>query len=210
MCWNAQVSLNTFIFATFAAVLSLANGFNWRIVLFIYVYSTMQFVEYMLWGTIGGTGSGGKNMVTDVATNRLWSIVGLALILAEPYFAINVIEGGLNKERARKRQIKWIMYILYTALVLYVIFGTRHDFRTTVGANGHLIWHWDISMRVALLWCVFLIAPFIIQKEWIIVAIGVTLFLYSMWAYGKYGTFGSMWCWFVVALWFYVFWKIFV
>jgi hypothetical protein len=52
MCWNAEVSLNTFIFSTFGAFFALINHYDWKIVLFTYVFSSMQFVEYMLWNNL--------------------------------------------------------------------------------------------------------------------------------------------------------------
>jgi hypothetical protein len=130
MCWSAQVSLNTFIFATFAAVIGVINNYNWRILLFVYVYSFMQFIEYMLWGTIDRN----TNKIIDKKTNMIWSIIGFGLILAEPYFAINII---------KNLRFKYALNILYTVVAIYLINISSKDFRTTVGKNGHLYWNWD-------------------------------------------------------------------
>jgi hypothetical protein len=126
---ECTVSLNTFIFATFAAVIGVINNYNWRILLFVYVYSFMQFIEYMLWGTIDRN----TNKIIDKKTNMIWSIIGFGLILAEPYFAINII---------KNLRFKYALNILYTVVAIYLINISSKDFRTTVGKNGHLYWNW--------------------------------------------------------------------
>ena len=66
----------------------------------------MQFIEYMLWGTIDRN----TNKIIDKKTNMIWSIIGFGLILAEPYFAINII---------KNLRFKYALNILYTVVAIY-------------------------------------------------------------------------------------------
>lgn len=187
MCWNPEVSLNTFIFSTFGAFFALINHYDWKIVLFTYVFSSMQFVEYMLW-----------NNLKNVKVNELWSKVAFALIILEPYSAINVIS---------ETSLRSLFFVIYTIIVGIFIPLLIKDtnFNTSVGENKHLSWNWFPSdIRYHIVWLFFFTAPFLISKYYIRFVLILATYLISYYLYHKTNTMGSMWCWIATFSWIYI------
>ncbi len=79
MCWNASVSLNTYIFGLFACIFSYMNN---RIklpnILFYQSFMLMQLIEYFIW--------------KKQFSNKLLSQIGYLLIFSQPIFSILLIE----------------------------------------------------------------------------------------------------------------------
>lgn len=196
MCWNADVSLNTFLFAVFGAVFGYINGFNRKLLLFFALFSCMQFYEYMIW----------KN-INNREINRIWSIIGYIIIQLEPIAAINILDQSL---------IKTILFGIYTmyiiAAILSVIFY-KHNFTTTIGKNGHLQWNWLESPKIIskYIWIIIWFSAFFIplliygikNKNYVPLIVSLIIFLITI-SYYTYETYGTMWCWVSTALWLYV------
>jgi len=181
MCWSAEASLNTFIFATFGLIFGLINNYNLKLLLFIYCFSAMQFVEYNLW-----------NNLSTKDVNEFWSKIGYALILLEPYFAINIMSDTILRNT---------LFALYT---LFISLTNHHrDFKTTVGKNGHLSWNWlEFPYTFWVIWLSFLVTPLLLEKQYLLSMFGSLTFVGSYYFYAKDKTFGSMWCWIVTFMWF--------
>jgi hypothetical protein len=178
MCWNSEVSLNTFIFSTFGALFALKNHYDWKIVCFTYLFSSMQFVEYMLW-----------NNLNNVKVNEFWSKVGFAIIMLEPYFAINIIN---------ETSLRNIFFGLYTLKIVTDIPDIINNtiFKTTVGKNKHLSWNWMSSNRSFYIpWLFFFSVPFYISKHYVSFLFILISFIITYYLYNKAKTFGTMWCW---------------
>jgi hypothetical protein len=75
MCWNASVSLNSYILGLFASLFSYFNGVS-NIYLFIFfqTFISMQLIEYFTW--------------SNTFSNRVLSQVALILIICQPLFSI--------------------------------------------------------------------------------------------------------------------------
>lgn len=187
MCWNAKVSLNTFIFSTFGAFFALINHYDWKIVLFAYVFSSMQFVEYMLW-----------NNLDNLKVNEFWSKVGLAIIILEPYFAINIINESLL------RNIFFGLYTLKVAIDIPDIIN-KTIFKTTIGENKHLAWNWMSSnLSFYIPWLFFFTLPFYISKNYVSFIFILVTFLITYYLYNKTKTLGTMWCWIANSAWIFI------
>jgi hypothetical protein len=146
---------------------------------FMVVFTQMQLVEYFLW----------KNLSVP-SLNAMWSAIGLALILAEPAASLNMLRD--------KRFLA-----LYTAgAIAYLLMG-RFDFRTTIGANGHLKWNWLFSSWSfeIILWTTALLAPLYLTGHQGAALFGLVTFMISMYFNSKYGTAGSYWCWLALGAW---------
>jgi len=177
------VSLNTFLFSTFGALFGLVNNYNWKIILFLYVYSSMQFIEYNIWNTI-----------SDKSANEFWSKIAFASIGLQPYFAINIIENNVL------RNTMFAIYTLFALILLYI--QPVINFITTIGPNKHLTWNWlDYPLIIGILWSLFVVVPFLIEKEYIMFVGGVLTFSLTYYLYAKDKTFGSIWCWVVNSAW---------
>ena len=86
MCYNSQVSLNTFLFSFSVLILiyinrngkyRLENFHNKYVYLLFFSIIVMQLLEYFLW----------KN-IDNEKMNKLLSIIGLIIILLQPFFSI--------------------------------------------------------------------------------------------------------------------------
>ena len=187
MCWNPEVSLNTFIFSTFGAFFALINNYDWKIVLFVYLFSSMQFVEYMLW-----------NNLKNIKLNELWSKVAFALIVLQPYSAINLIN---------KISLRNLFFGIYT-LILTIFLPSlikETNFITSVGENKHLSWEWLPSNIIYhIVWLLFFCVPLYISKYYISLIFTLVTYLISYYLYNKTNTMGSMWCWIVTSSWIYI------
>lgn len=194
MCWNAEVSLNTFLFAMFGAIFGYVNGFNRKILLFFTLFSFIQFYEYMIW----------KNL-NNREINKLWSIVGYIIIQLEPLGSINILDQSL---------LKTILYIIYIPFTILGFVLYKHDFRTVVGSNGHLQWNWlkhPTTLFDKFVWTIWFSAFFIplivyaVKYKYYFPLVFIAFIaLFTFYNYFKAGVFGTMWCWISNAIWLYV------
>ena len=49
MCWNADVSIKTWLFAITIFIIGFMYGFPLRKLIFILIFSNIQLIEYFLW-----------------------------------------------------------------------------------------------------------------------------------------------------------------
>ncbi|NBP66067.1 MAG: hypothetical protein EBU66_15575 [Bacteroidetes bacterium] len=200
MCWNASVSLNTYIFALFGLIIGYINNFDRKFLLLGALFSFIQFIEYMLWSNFDN-----KNM------NRLWSIIGFIVIILEPYATINMLNSGMLKN---------ILFAWYSIIIGLNITFYKHNFITTIAKNKHLEWRWlpnFITLPSILLWITWFVAillPLMIRSKdnmdyrYITIIIIGTLIM-SLYFYVTTNSFGSMWCWSSNLIWLYVIYKSF-
>jgi len=133
MCWNAKVSLNTFIYGTIAAIIVLLLGqVKILSILVTYTISLIQLMEYFAW-----------NNIDNPQNLKIISKIGL-LILGIQVLIINFIylEGFELK-------IILTLFICF-AVIIYLYNDTNDKFYMESGKNGHLIWYW-IDFPVLLL-----------------------------------------------------------
>jgi hypothetical protein len=179
MCWNASVSLNTYIFGLFASLFSYYNGFgNILSVIFYQSFIIIQLIEYFIW--------------TKAFSNKLLSQIGLFVIMCQPIFNIIKIE--------QSPQV--IPYILAAYIIFIVILYTfivplnSVNFSTVPSKNGHLSWKWlDWNIYIIFIWYAFLSIRWIIDKMYFVLTIITALLIITLVLYKDTNTFGSMWCW---------------
>jgi hypothetical protein len=190
MCWNADVSINTFIFGILALIFIYLSSYtkykeytfnNPFVYIFLLEIIFMQLVEYFIWNNLNNK------------KNNFYSLLGSILVFIQPITLMFIIS---NK-------IKYILMFIY-ALYSIIYFTYRHlynpiVFHSSVGKNGHLSWDWMkykgyeyIFLFVYLLIYVvcLLYINYPILKYFTIIALGFSLFNL------KHNTFASMWCWY--------------
>ena len=179
MCWNASVSLNTYIFGLFASLFSYYNGFgNILSVIFYQSFIIMQLLEYFIW--------------TKTFSNKLLSQIELFIVLCQPIFNIIKIE----------TYPKAISYLLAAYLIFIIILYTliipidTINFSTVSSKNGHLSWKWlNWNIYIIFIWYTFLSTRWIIDKMYMIFIVISVLLIITLILYKETNTFGSMWCW---------------
>lgn len=180
MCWSASVSLNTFLFSTFAACLALGNGvvgpMNFA---FIMSFVSIQLVEYFIW--------------SKTFSNSALSKAALVLILLQP--ALSIVNIGDSNADYRLPLLAAYGVFLLT---LFTVIKPWHaiEFKSEKGSNGHLAWYWlDFGLPLTAVWVAFFLIRYLLNKEYVMFAVISSVVLASVALYHKTHTWGSMWCW---------------
>lgn len=177
MCWNANVSMNTWLLTLFAAAVGYFNGFmGLAQTAFFLSYTSMQFIEYLLW--------------SFPKLNSTISAAGYGLILSQPLFSIFQVTNPVQRNTLLAGYAVFLLHSIYLGL-------QSLTFKSTVAPNGHLKWLWlpdDILFRV--LYSILLFTPLYLAGFSNSFIAGLLTLAVSIWFYYKDGTWGSMWCWF--------------
>ncbi len=188
MCWNASVSLNTYIFSLFASVFAYHNGVtNLLGLIFYQSFVIMQLIEYFIW--------------TKTFSNRLLSQIALFVVLCQPILNILKIE-------TQPKLIPYLLvgYFLFIGIVYTVVIPLHTvDFSSTPSKNGHLSWNWfKHNIYIIIILYAFLSVRWIIDKMYPTLIFITTILIISIILYKETHTWGSMWCWLANALSFYL------
>ena len=180
MCWNADVSIKSFLIGAIAIIGGAIYGISTPFLLFYSTIVCMQLVEYIVWTNIN-----------DKTVNFYASIAAVFLLWLQPIFAMLTMPN-----------YKIISIIAYCIIgLLYHIYDNWElNLQMYPGKDGHLVWKWLEGNRGLWIYFIFLLTPvfFIVSKE-MIALILLTLFA-SLYGYYKTNTWGSMWCWLVNGL----------
>ena len=201
MCWNADISINTFLFSCLALFfIYFTNTYtkykskafdNPFMYLIIISFVIMQLIEYFLWRNL-------KNK--EINTNL--SILGFTILMIQPitlmlYDTYN--SGNITRfiQLISVYSIGWISFLLYKYLYHPI------SFITTIGKNGHLAWNWLNFNAYELIAYLLLYFSYIFYS-FVYLSINInsiykylfliTAFIARMF-YFKTSEFGSMWCW---------------
>lgn len=192
MCWNKEISLNTFIFSTGATIfLYYCNTFtkykstiyfdgNIYRYIFLLSFIIMQLYEYFLWKSIENKN---KNM------NYIFSVLGFITVYFQPIFSMLLLQPNMYF------LIPIYIILFFISIILkYILKPIK--FETKVGEHKHLAWIWNENKGY---WTIipFIWLGFISYKKdkFILPIIGVILFLYTYIKYGFSNEWGSIWCW---------------
>ena len=178
MCWNAEVSLNTFIYGTIAAIIVLSlNKIPIRSILLVYTVSLIQLMEYFTW----------KNINNNEVVHYL-SITGAFILLLQVLLITN------NNLKNKEQLFSYIFIFILTIIAFNHNFENK-KFHMEKGENGHLKWLWaDLPVPLLISGLLLWIYPPIRNKSYISTLFIITTLTISFYYYYKYKTWGSMWC----------------
>ena len=177
MCWNQEVSLNTFLFSVFTLILIMYNNAftQYKIQelnnIWIYAFMSsvifMQFIEFFIWRNIDNT-----------YYNHIFSIIAAALIMIQPIFSIMILSNTIL------RNILLGVYLLLSIPYSIYQFLTK-NIHTKIGSTGHLRWKFFHNTPITfMIWLFFFLFSFIYEKKWMGVAIGFILLCISYYGVG--------------------------
>lgn len=191
MCWNAAISLNTFLFSTFAVALATFNGIIPSIDAFYYMsFVSMQLCEYIAW--------------KDLTDTTFASIFGMALIICQPLFNILTLPPSSLKTRTL------LAYIVFAGFVALHVFKHGIELKMTKASNGHLSWNWlKFPGIYILIWVIFVLLPSLFVQNYLRFFINVIVISIIYYTYIQSNTWGSIWCWVANALSIVLFYKVF-
>lgn len=195
MCWNKEVSLNTFIFSSFVLLLIIYNNEytqykinhlnNVWIYIFFVSFILMQFIEYFIW----------KN-IDDPTYNSIFSTLAALLLFFQPIASTMLITDNT---------VRSIMLTLYLTLSIpFTIYRLiTKKIHTTITPLNHLRWDFilyknNIIDNVFLIaWFIFFLFPLFYSRNKMGFMFGLLTLLLIIYNYAKDGSIGSMWCWVV-------------
>ena len=188
MCWNASVSLNTYIFGLFASSFAYYNGTTDLLGFLLFQsFIIMQLIEYFIW--------------SKTFPNSLLSQIALFAILCQPVLNILKIQ----------KMPKLIPYLLVAYFIFIIIVYTiitplnTLDFSSVPSKNGHLAWKWfSWNIYIIVIWFAFLSARWVIDEMYLILVFVSIALIISIILYKKTQTWGSMWCWIANIISFYI------
>ena len=185
MCWNAEVSLNTFIYGTIAAIIVLSlNKIPIRTILLVYTVSLIQLMEYFTW----------KNINNNEIIHYL-SITGAFILLLQVLLITN------NNLKNKEQLFSYICIFILTIIAFYHNFENK-KFHMEKGENGHLKWLWaDLPVPLLISGLLLWIYPPIRNKNYISTLFIITTLSISFYYYYNYKTWGSMWCYIGNSFW---------
>jgi hypothetical protein len=185
MCWNAEVSLNTFIYGTISAIIVLSlNKIPIRTILLVYTVSLIQLMEYFTW----------KNINNNELIHYL-SITGAFILLLQVLLITN------NNLKNKEQLFSYIFIFILTIIAFYHNFENK-KFHMEKGENGHLKWLWaDLPIPLLISGLLLWIYPPIRNKNYISTLFIIITLTISFYYYYKYKTWGSMWCYIGNSFW---------
>lgn len=182
MCWNAEVSLNSFIFGAISAIIVMTiNNIEYKYLLLPFTVSSMQLVEYFAWKNINN-----KDIIA------LISLLGMALILLQLLIINTILLKGTEL-------IIVLILLLSGSLIVLTHILNTNNLRMEKGINGHLVWHWTnipIPLLIFMLSFYFYASLRSNGKFKLIIIASLLLLFISLYSYYRYKTWGSMWCYY--------------
>ena len=203
MCWNENVSLNTFLFSSFVLLLIFYNNtytqykikhFNsvWNYLFFI-SFISMQLIEFFIWRNINNT-----------FYNHIFSTMAALLIFIQPVISLMLLPDiSLRNNLLVTYSVFFIPYFIYKFIT--------NNMKSQISNKGHLVWlFFDTNMLLFFGWLFFFLFSFFYTRSVNTLIFGIVLFFISYYNYYKDNTIGSMWCWVVnSSMFFYAFYLLF-
>lgn len=191
MCWNAEVSRNTFLIGAIGILFGLYYGMSLPAAFFCFSITLMQLIEYFVW------------TYYDNKTVNYWaSVTASSLLWIQPIASIATV-GNVGL-----RNTMFLSYGLLSLVGQYIEDGKR-DYSMTRAPNGHLSWNWMSSTTDKNNWklyaslavyMMFLFVPIFINKQYDLIVLAIGTLSLSLFSYWRNNTWGSMWCWIVNAI----------
>jgi hypothetical protein len=193
MCWNEDISINTFVFSISVLVFiffvntytkyKLVEFENPLLYLFLLEIAFVQLIEFFIWRNL-------KNKSINQTLSKCCSF----LILLQQATLIFLIKNDF---------IKQVLFVIFLSFYgIYFTYRVNYNpiyFFTSV-KNGNLSWEWMKFNGYEYLFVIFglllfyiiplLLIDNIVLSLYILFFLATTLFFYF-----KNDTFGSMWCW---------------
>ena len=192
MCWNAEVSLNTFAFSFFVLCFLIYNNAytkykfeeldNIYVYLFFLSVISMQAVEFFMWRNI-------KN----VSYTRGLSIIGIILIVLQPFFAVLTIYD---------QELRMNTALVYAciAIPMFIYNITTYTPNVKISSIGNLrqVSWWGENWTQYIWYFVyyfFMVFGLIMSKNYTILLFGAVSLLWAFFNYYRTQTIGSLFCW---------------
>jgi len=181
MCWNATVSLQSFLIGMIAILVGINSGLNSTLLFFCFTITLMQGIEAIAW-----------SYQTNTWVNEIVSRAAALLLWIQPLASIQTLRGTSFSAYSRPLSISYIAMSLID-LMLNPIPSSSYRM---LPKRGHLEWKWIGSLSPSLLiYFFFLLMPLLLVPNPLLLLVIFTTLGISLYAYGTDNTWGSLWCW---------------
>jgi hypothetical protein len=188
MCWNEDVSLNTFLFSSFVLLLILYNNLftKYKIkefknifhYIFIASFIFIQLIEFFIWRNIN-----------NKFYNNIFSIIAQLLLIIQPIISIMLLSN------IKLRNSLLILYLLIAIPFSIYNFSTK-NIHSVVSERGHLIWKFfDTTLISWLVWLFFFLFSIIYEKGLFGTLFALITLFITFLNYMNDNSVASMWCW---------------
>jgi len=182
MCWNAEVSLNTFLSSLILSfIIYLIKPYDIFTIVFILSFAIIQLLEYFIW-----------TYINNKKYLRFFGFLTFVVIFFQPILLLYVS----NNMTLLKNYI--ILQTIWFGIYIFV-FNLKFSFLPYVAKNKHLSWNWtDNNNYIAgfmIIYSVFYLWSIYKYTNIYIFILAIITLAYSIYNYKKYKTISSMWCW---------------
>ena len=185
MCWNAEVSFQSFAIGLIGIIVASNTGFSPSMLIFFATIVFMQLIEGIVW-TYGSN--------PDI--NFYASVSAAALLMIQPIASILAIWGH-ERPHTPLLLITYVVLGLISQLIDHKTDPRSLREKYRMVGTPHLHWKWldPIPWASLAVYFIFLIGPLILTKQYDFVALVLLTLAISVYSFGK--GWGSMWCWIV-------------
>jgi hypothetical protein len=186
MCWNADVSLKTFLIGMAGIGLGGYLGLSLPVLLFCFTIVCMQLIEYVVW-----------TYYDNDDVNYKASLAAATLLWLQPVASMLTISSLSLKVTLLS------MYFILSLIGQLAISNkdTKKRYSMKRAENGHLSWKFlskEPQTYVALIvFFFFLFTPILLTGNLELLALALATLGLSIYSYWRENTWGSMWCWIV-------------
>jgi hypothetical protein len=187
MCWNAPISLISFIIGISIIALLFYLDYDIKYIIIALSFIFMQLIEFFIW-----------IYINNKQISFYLSILTFIIIFLQPIIILYFIN-----------DYKYLItyYILIQLFIFLFAFFFLHltfNFKPIVASNHHLNWNWTSNyyyfISFGITYLIFFLGAIYLTGHHIIFIIAIITYLYSLYTYYHYGTVSTMWCWFAVIL----------
>lgn len=187
MCWNSEVSMNTFIFSMFVLIMIIYNNnytqykikdIGFYEYMFFFSFIIMQLNEFFLWKTID-----------NPFYNQLFSMIGKILLFLQPVASIFLIKNILLRNK--------LLYAYLLIVIPYSIYNfVSKKIHTKISPLKHLNWeYFNLIPFIFFIWVFFMLIGLLYEKKWFFLFFGIITYFINFYYYYHDHTNLSMWCW---------------
>lgn len=202
MCFNAPVSLITFIVGIIGSIRLFFLGLKAEAIFFAWV-CLMQLIEFFLWRNKSCNDTNKKFTYAGMIINHLEPVV---LWIAILYY---------NKKLPDWVNISMVLYLILMFLYTKELLKNKKDIEcteVTEESKPHLHWKWNYgyyykSFYSYFLFCLIILSFYGLDNKFITTAIIIISYTISYFVYDNYKSVGAMWCflasfcpWFIILL----------
>ncbi len=182
MCWNAEVSLQSFLIGITAIFFAYQKGLSLPTTIFSVSIVSMQLVEFFIWTYYG-----------NKTINLLGSLTAAFLIWIQPIASMLTLSKDIQTPSI-------VLYSVLTAISLLLDKKPlKEKYKMERAPNGHLSWGFINKDRTnyfsILVYLAFVFLPLILSNHWELILIVLITLGISMYNFWESNTWGSMWCW---------------